>query len=634
MSTERNNQAIALVQMPWGAVSHASIALGILKQGAKNNGFEVDVHYLNIEFAARLGFDLYESISATSALDPEWFFSGALFGADGLGLLKNSWDDLLTTETGNQLAERLRALTGSDFICREIADEMVPTFMKDCLTRTDWSKYRVIGFSTTFAQTLSALLLAKHLKESYPDSRIVFGGANVDSEMGYELIKAFGWIDYVVHGEGEEIFGRLLDNIFSERYLEHIPGVSIRNGAEIIGGFSDCQMLKDLNDSPIPDYSDYLKEVERTGFNTVSQIQLPFESSRGCWWGAKFHCTFCGLNRDTMTFRRKTPGRVYDELLELAGKYRCLSLNATDNIIDMDYFKELLPKLADTDLDFQIFYEVKANLHKDQVRKLAAAGITQIQPGIESFNTEILRMMQKGVSAIQNIQLLKWCFEYDVDPFWNILYGFPGEKAAQYDDLPNVFRLLFHLRPAVGVTRVVFERFSPYHFNTAKYGLTLKPFPVYRLLYPEHLVDFEKIAYYFEGEWGQQCDPSQYIQPAVDAHQEWLNYWLEHKVHFYYEKGPGFITLHDNRPLQSGADLQARKIVLDEVQSRIYLFCDENRSLLAIQQMVGNSLPPEETKIMLDEFVEHGLMFREGDRYLSLAVRCHFGLKQGQNKRN
>jgi ribosomal peptide maturation radical SAM protein 1 len=299
----------------------------------------------------------------------------------------------------------------------------------------------------------------------------------------------------------------------------------------------------------------------------------------------------------------------------------------------MDYFRELLPRLAETGFDFQIFYEVKANLRKEQIQKLASAGVTHIQPGIESFNTEILGMMQKGVTAIQNIQLLKWCFECDVEPSWNILYGFPGEQAAHYDNLPDIFRLLFHLPPPVGITPVIFERFSPYHFNAAKYGLTLTPFPIYRLLYPERLVDCEKIAYYFDGEWGEHPDCQTYIQPAMGAYREWVEYWLRNEVLFYYEKGPGFLTIHDNRPLQHGAELQARKIVLDETQSRVYLFCDAIRSFPGIQQMLEGSLAQPETQELLDAFVENGLMFREGDRYLSLAVRCRSAFKQRQTKR-
>ena len=103
----------------------------------------------------------------------------------------------------------------------------------------------------------------------------------------------------------------------------------------------------------------------------------------------------------------------------------------------------------------------------------------------------------------------------------------PASKPANMTDLASVCRLLFHLPPPAGITPVIFERFSPYHFNAAQYGLKLTPFPVYGMLYPKHLIDYEKIAYYFEGEWGQQGDPQEYIQPTIHAYREWMKYWLE-----------------------------------------------------------------------------------------------------------
>jgi ribosomal peptide maturation radical SAM protein 1 len=633
MALQKTNRRIALVQMPWANVSQPSIALGILKQIATRDGFDVDVHYLNVEFASIVGFELYESISIRSALDPEWFFSTVLFGPTGLGLINNTWDDLLSTEEGRETAERLTALTGSDAACRKITDESVPLFIDRCLTRIDWGHYGIIGFSTTFAQTISSLLLARHLKENYPASKMVFGGANVDSEMGFELIKAFAWIDYVVHGEGEEAFSQLLKNVDAGRQFEATPGVSIRNGEKVTAGFSNCVTLENLNQSPIPDYADFFVEAERTGLNRLVQLQIPFESARGCWWGAKFHCTFCGLNRDTMAFRKKSPERVFDELMELAGTYRCLSFNATDNIIDMAYFNELLPRLAEADVDFQIFYEVKANLRKQQIERLARAGVAQIQPGIESLNTEILRLMQKGVTAIQNIQLLKWCFEYDIEPSWNILYGFPGEQQEQYEDLPGTMRLLFHLQPPTGITPVIFERFSPYHFAAPKYGLRLTPFKIYRALYPERLVDYEKLAYYFDGDWDQKEDPQVYIQPAIQTYATWVSHWLKNEVLFYYEQGPGFLTLHDNRPILGGAELQGRRIVLDDIHARIYRFCDGVQSFDSIRKFSREGLSEEDLTRLLDQFVEHGLMHQENNQYLSLAVKCRSAFRQRQSER-
>jgi radical SAM superfamily enzyme YgiQ (UPF0313 family) len=63
----------------------------------------------------------------------------------------------------------------------------------------------------------------------------------------------------------------------------------------------------------------------------------------------------------------------------------------------MRYFRELLPLLAVADLDLSSFHEVKANLTRDQIRMLSEAGVNSIQPGIESFSTDLLRLMRKGV---------------------------------------------------------------------------------------------------------------------------------------------------------------------------------------------------------------------------------------------
>jgi hypothetical protein len=148
------------------------------------------------------------------------------------------------------------------------------------------------------------------------------------------------------------------------------------------------------------------------------------------------------------------------------------------------------------------------------------------------------------------------------------------------------------------------------------------------MLYPEQLIDFEKLAYYFEGEWEQNGNPQEYIQPALQAFSAWVTRWLKNEVLFYYERGPGFLTLHDNRPLHGGDELQARKIVLSDVQSEIYLHCDGIRSFRSIQQLVEDRLSEEDTQSLLDQLVEHGLMFRENDLYLSLAVKCRSAFRQ------
>src|SRR5262249_52378449 len=157
----------------------------------------------------------------------------------------------------------------------------------------------------------------------------------------------------------------------------------------------------------------------------------------------------------------KSPERALTELTELVDRYDTRYFDSVDNIIDLRYFRNVLPRLAEMQLEVELFYETKANLRKEQVRLLREAGVVQIQPGIESLNSSVLRLMRKGVSALQNIQLLRWCAEYMVQPFWNLLAGFPGEDPADYARQAELVPLLTHLPPPSGLSLIRLDRFSP-----------------------------------------------------------------------------------------------------------------------------------------------------------------------------
>jgi len=616
---------VALVYMPWGAVSRGAIAVSLLKQVLKRHEYPCDVLYLNIRFAKEIGIDLYTRISEASAFFPEWFFATMLFGRDGLGLLENSWDSL-SGPLGTRFKSELISIAGGmESVCKRIAEEAVPRFINGCLAAFDWSKYAVVGFSVTFAQTAAALLLARQIRQSHPGVKIIFGGASVDSEMGFEILKGFNWIDYVVHGEAEYSFPQVLNNIVGGDPSAPVPGVSMRENGRLHSAFTSGVPVQNMDESPAPDYSDYIQAIQEAGLENNVRISLPFEASRGCWWGAKHHCTFCGLNGNFMAYRKKSPARVYEEVLTISREYRCLSLDAVDNILAMEYFNELLPKLAEANFDLSLFFEVKANMTRRQVELLRASGITRIQPGIESLSTRLLKLMNKGVTAIQNIQLLKWCYEFGIYPSWNLLHGFPGEMPEDYAHFPQIFRAVSHLCPPTGTCRVIFERFSPYHFNREKYSLTLEPSPFYQLLFPESLVDMEKLAYYFDRKGaGNLGEEFEYLKPSLDFIHKWQEAWKERKWFCCFEKGPGFVTIYDNRPLAAGMNSAGRKTTLRTLAADVYLFCDEHRSFKAIQGMVNkdgpNQIQPEKIKAMLNQLVSANLMFEEDGRYLSLAV--------------
>ena len=104
--------------------------------------------------------------------------------------------------------------------------------------------------------------------------------------------------------------------------------------------YAPAQRQHALGSLPIPDYDDFFAaahELELPSTVAGAEVSIPFESARGCWWGAKHHCSFCGIFTGQLAFRSKSPERVRHELDALADRYGVPTLFAVDNIMDQRY---------------------------------------------------------------------------------------------------------------------------------------------------------------------------------------------------------------------------------------------------------------------------------------------------------
>src|SRR5262249_3639259 len=144
-------------------------------------------------------------------------------------------------------------------------------------------------------------------------------------------------------------------------------------------------------------------------------------------------------------------------------------LQSTDNILDMSYLGTVFPRLAkmtrDPSRPLRFFYEVKPNLKPEQVEAMAAAGVTIVQPGIESFSDEVLKLLRKGCTALGQVQFLKWAYQSDIKAVFNIILRNPGDKVEWYREMMDLLPFVTHLPPPVGIVTMHLERFSPYFQN-------------------------------------------------------------------------------------------------------------------------------------------------------------------------
>jgi magnesium-protoporphyrin IX monomethyl ester (oxidative) cyclase len=201
-----------------------------------------------------------------------------------------------------------------------------------------------------------------------------------------------------------------------------------------------------------------------------------------------------------MTFRSKSPERVVRELGELTGRYGLNDFEVVDNILDTAYLRTLLVTLARDQPGYRFMYETKANLSADQIRLLADAGVRWIQPGIESVDDRVLKLIDKGTSAIINVNLLKWARAYGVRVSWNLLFGVPGERDEWYAEMATWFPLIAHLQPPSSGLAIRFDRFSPYHREPERFGLNLRHGRLYDYVYPVGPATLDDLAYFFRDE--------------------------------------------------------------------------------------------------------------------------------------
>jgi len=630
--------------MPFGPqILLPSIALSLLKASLKPTHISCKVLYLTLLYAKRIGSQVYRDMSnaepTMQGFLGEWLFSGELFPNEAHDIEGYIENVLRGKSPGFGAASKfLEAMIDQRAINQKTIDDIlamragIKEFVGECVEKVLAHRPRIVGFTSTFQQHVASLTLAKQLKARDKNLYIVFGGANCEGVMGWETFQQFPFIDAVVSGEGDHVFAPLIRQVLDGERPTEAPGLFLRK--QSLGSLrvvSDVDVrqqttapVENMDSLPYPDFEDFFEQFESAGleFPDLGQgvrPRLMFETSRGCWWGAKAHCSFCGLNGSTMAYRSKSADRAIDELTYMLDKYPGSAVSVVDNILDMKYFRDFIPKLAERKLGAELFYEVKSNLTKSQVRMMRDAGILVIQPGIESFSSHVLDLMKKGVSSLQNIQLLKWCREHGIRPYWNMLCGFPGETPEDYDTVYKMLPLISHLQPPGGYGLIRLDRFSPNFNESSKLGFTdVRPYPAYDYIY-KSLDDKARsnMAVFFTFNYRDERDVMSYVKPIVDLIPEWHKNFPESDV-FSVEKAD-HLLVWDFRPVA------VRTLTIFKgLAKTLFEACDGISNISRLQKVAQTeSAEPvslEQIEETLSSMIIDKLMLKEGNSYLNLAI--------------
>lgn len=615
---------VLIVNMPFANLRWPNLGPSLLKAALARRGIGCEIAYLNYDFAERLGLDHYTWIADCFAF---------VLGGERL-FAKHHFQGLPDDESyfREVLLHADQGFSADDRRGYEQTGRHVEPFLDHCMKSIDWSSYAIVGFATSFQQTMPSMCLARRIKDSLPQIKIVFGGAACEGPMGIELLRQFPEVDYVFLGEADLTFPPVVEQILAGSTADLPPGVV---GREMVlppcppacrelsrQADRDVFLVRKMDDLPYPDFDDYFRRRQASPLASQIEPLLFFETSRGCWWGQKHHCAFCGLNGGTLLYRSKTAKRAIDELRYLVDRHGVHRACTADNILNYRYFDSFLPMLKESVLDLRFEYEMKTNLTRAQAQLLLEAGLNAAQLGIESFMTPVLKLIGKGANAVQNLQTLKWFSEAGIEVKWNMLYGFPGEDPAGYARMAQLLPLLCHLAPPIAVGRVRMDRFAPFFNDPAAYGMVNpRANRAFRYVYPFPREVLDRLAYYYEFDFADGRNPLDYVGPVLEAIERWRNLYGTVDLRAL-DRPDGVLFLHDTRPC--AAAFQHR---LTGLERAIYLYCDTGRSLrkileFASQQPGGATFNECSLRPLLQRWLDERLMVRLDDRYLSLALQA------------
>jgi ribosomal peptide maturation radical SAM protein 1 len=609
----REKKSLLLASMPFAETSIPSIQLGLLQSYLKERDVTVNSRHLYLKAADYYGLHNYNFL-INSPNDPyvaQMVFSKYVF--------PEHWKK--NKEKFRYYYENILSYNNSflENLSFDKYTEQTDRFMEWILNNIAWDKHDIIGFTLNYGQFLASLAFAKKIKQQYPEKKIVFGGSTTINELGQKILSTFDYVDFIVSGEGEEALFLLTTDF--EKY-HTTPGLIYKEKNKTI--WNENKTCIDMNTLPYPCFESYFNEIGNISQEILQYHQLygrlPIELSRGCWWN---NCTFCNVGSYNNRYREKNYDRFVDELQFLSDTYNMLDFQVIGTTLPQKGYTDLCEKIICLNRDFTLIIESRAgSLKSNDYSLLRQAGFTHIQTGIETFSTNYIKKINKGVRVIDNIAALKFCKENHIKNSYNLIINYPNEESIDFKQTEKNIQLFQKYLEPPSISKFVVGFQSPIYTNFEQFNIEkLEPKTIDTIMYPEEILDKNFFFFYSFKRKKQQSE-----KPWKKLVSSWEKNYLQQKILsakrnialeelvFYYKDGGNFIKIYDKRHSDN-----AMIYMLNSDERKVFLACTDVVSKTELEDK-SIDIHSSELNQILNSFVEAGIVYKENEWYLSLPI--------------
>jgi anaerobic magnesium-protoporphyrin IX monomethyl ester cyclase len=303
--------------------------------------------------------------------------------------------------------------------------------------RIEIGKHRpdIVGLTSTTLTYLSALRLARIVKEVLPDCLIFIGGPHV-TFWDKEALEECPALEVIIRREGEYTLLELVQKVEEGKDFSDVLGITYRKEGKIVKN-PDRPYIEDLDSLPFP--ARHLWPMEK--LRKYEDI-LYLAASRGC----VFWCEFCATVRmHGRKFRMRSPKNIVDELEFLYKTYGITNFTFCDDAftVDPERTKELCKLIIDRNLKIKWNCGTRIDmLTRDLLISMREAGCVSVWSGVESGSQTVLDAMHKGITTEQTLRVYCWIRELGLKPVPNVILGFPGEtKESAWETIKFVEKI-------------------------------------------------------------------------------------------------------------------------------------------------------------------------------------------------
>jgi radical SAM superfamily enzyme YgiQ (UPF0313 family) len=419
------------------------------------------------------------------------------------------------------------------------------------------------------------------------------------------------FVDFVGIGECERTIDSLIDHINDKG--KEFYNVIFRDEN---GGIKQSASRPNvsINSLPFPQYDLQDFPLEK------SEIILPIEFGRGCPWKK---CTFCPDESYNILCQGKTAERISSEIAYYQGiseDLRNFFILDSDALKDPAVILKISKFLEGKHLNF-IYAEFRAERMDREL--LAAIGrfgnwVSHFQIGIETFSDRILQLMNKGVTALKNVEVLKAAAELDVPIQFNLFSCFPKMTDEDLRENLRVMDLITHILASKSILIYPGEFYlptdCPVFLHNEDYGIKKHPESIFSLIFEGlDMPSFSNYPYPYEFD----NEEEQYkISGIIRTKVEEIKARKPEDYFMVYRDTPEGLQIDIRRNGEKTAYL------LKPVEKEIYLSAIEKvRSLKETCEDLGMVF--EELSAVLNDFEQKGLILYASDRksFLSLAMK-------------